>query len=74
MIGRFDRITIDPNVCSGKPCVRGMRFPVHQIVELVAAGNSFDQILEDFPTLEREDLRQALGYAAELTREEWVRV
>jgi uncharacterized protein (DUF433 family) len=70
----FDRITIDPAVCSGKPCIRGMRFPVHQIVELVAARNSFDKILDDYPALEEEDIRQALAYAAKLAREEWVRV
>jgi len=67
-----DRITIDPAVCSGKPCIRGLRFPVHQIVELVAAGNSFADILDDFPALEEEDIRQALRYAARLARDEWV--
>ncbi len=65
----FDRITISPNQCSGKPCIRGMRYPFHQIVELVAAGNTFEQILDDFPYLEEEDLRQALAYAAYLTLE-----
>ena len=68
---RFDRITIDSNVCSGKPCIRGMRFPVHQIVELVAAGNDTESILRDFPDLEADDIKQALAYAAWLTREEW---
>jgi uncharacterized protein (DUF433 family) len=68
---QFDRITIDPEICSGKPCIRGMRFPVHQVVELVAAGNDTGAILNDFPDLEPEDIRQALSYAAWLTREEW---
>ena len=68
----FDRISLDPDICNGKPCIRGMRFPVSQIIDLVAAGNSFDQILRDFPDLEEADVRQALGYAAYLTREEWV--
>lgn len=70
----FDRITTDPKVCSGKPCIRGMRFPVHQILDLVAAGNSAQQILTDFPDLEEDDIRQSLAYAAYLTREEWVPV
>jgi uncharacterized protein (DUF433 family) len=51
-----------------------MRFPVYQVVDLVAAGNSFEKILEDFPFLEREDIRQALAYAARLAREEWISV
>jgi uncharacterized protein (DUF433 family) len=71
---RFDRITTDPKVCAGKPCIRGMRYPVHQIVDLVAAGNSLQQILQDFPDLEEEDVREALAYGAYLTREEWVPV
>ncbi len=70
----FERITIDPRVCSGKPCIRGMRFPVHQLVELVAAGSTFRQITEDYPYLEAEDIKQALEYAAWLTRQDWVAV
>jgi uncharacterized protein (DUF433 family) len=71
---KLDRITIDPAVCSGKPCIRGPRFPVYQIVELVAAGNSFGKIRDDYPVLEQEDIRQALAYAAMLAREEWAAV
>lgn len=59
----FDRITIDPNRCAGKPCIRDLRFPVYQVIDLVAAGHSFQQIIDDFPYLEEEDLRQALAYA-----------
>lgn len=70
----MDRITVNPAVCSGKPCIRSTRFAVHQIVELVAAGNAFEKILDDFPVLEPEDIRQALAYAARLTREEWMSV
>ncbi|RJP30554.1 MAG: DUF433 domain-containing protein [Candidatus Omnitrophota bacterium] len=70
----FDRITIKKSICDGKPCIRGMRFPVYQIIDLVAAGNSFDEILNDFPYLEEEDIRQSLEYAAYLTREEWIAV
>ena len=67
---RLERITRDPGVCSGKPCIRGMRVPVHVVVDLVAAGKTAEQILEDFPYLELEDIRQAVAYAAMLTREE----
>jgi len=69
---KFDRITIQSDICSGKPCIRGLRFPVYQIIDLVAAGNSVQKILEDFPALEEEDIHQALAYASELAREEWV--
>ena len=71
---QFDRITVDPAKCSGKPCIRGLRFPVHQVVELVAAGRTIEEILLDYPDLEPEDIRQALAYAAWLTKEEWVAV
>ena len=64
----FDRITIDPKVCFGKSCIRSMRFTVAQIVDLVAAGNSKEQILSDFPYLEEEDIRQALDYTAALVK------
>jgi len=70
----FDRVAIDPELCAGKPCIRGMRIPVHQIVELVAAGNGFDSILEEHPALEMEDIRQALTYAAWLAQDEWIAV
>ena len=66
---KLDRITVDPNVCFGKPRIRGLRIPVHLIVDLVAAGRLCRQILADYPELEREDIRQALEYAAILTRE-----
>ncbi len=69
---KLDRITINPEVCFGKPCIRGMRVPVHLIVDLVAAGKTTQQILEDYPYLEEEDVKQSLAYAAALTREEVV--
>lgn len=67
---KFKRISINPEMCSGKPCIRNLRFPVHQIVDLVSAGTSFKKILEDYPFLEEEDIKEALSYAAALTREE----
>ena len=69
-VARLDRITRDPRVCSGKPCIRGMRIPVYIIVSLVAAGESVAEILDDYPYLEPEDVSQALQFAALLTREE----
>ena len=58
------RITHNPEQCGGKPCIRGMRIRVRDILELYAAGLSSDQILEDYPDLEAEDLQAALDYAA----------
>ena len=63
----FNRITSEPDKLEGKPCVRGLRISVESVVRLVAAGWSFDEILENFPDLEREDIRQALEYAAAAT-------
>ena len=59
-----DRITVNPQQCGGKPCIRGMRIRVADILELYAAGQSSEQILADFPDLEAEDLAAALRYAA----------
>ena len=71
---KLDRITVDPNVCFGKPCIRGLRIPVHLVVDLVAAGKTAAQIVDDYPELEPEDVKQALEYAAELTREKVVSI
>lgn len=60
----FERITVDPAVSHGKPTVRGMRMPVQTILELLASGMTFDEILADYPYLEREDLFAALAYGA----------
>jgi uncharacterized protein (DUF433 family) len=59
-----ERITYNPQQCGGKPCIRGMRIRVADILELYAAGLSSEQILADFPDLEAEDLEAALRYAA----------
>lgn len=64
----FDRITIGLKICFGKPCIRGMRFTVSQVVDLRAANNSIEQIISDFPYLEEEDIHQALAYAAALVK------
>lgn len=62
-----NRITIDPQVCHGKPCIRGMRYPVESVLEWLAADMTFEEILADYPDLEREDILAALGFAAKLT-------
>jgi len=60
----MERITYNPQQCGGKPCIRGMRIRVADILELYAAGLSSEQILDDFPDLQAEDLEAALRYAA----------
>jgi uncharacterized protein (DUF433 family) len=69
---RFDRITFDPEVMGGRACIRGMRVTVATIVDQIAEGSSVDDLLADYPYLEREDVRQALAYAAWLARDEVV--
>lgn len=59
----LDRITINPEICHGKPCIRGMRWPVVVILGLLEGGMNFEEILEDHPELEREDIYAALQYA-----------
>lgn len=65
----LDRITFDPQVMGGKPCIRGMRVTVGMILGLLAGGKTTTQVLELYPYLEEEDLRQALAYAAWRTQE-----
>lgn len=59
----LERITIDPEICHGKPCVRGMRWPVEVIIDMLGAGMSFDEIVEDHPELEQVDILACLNYA-----------
>jgi uncharacterized protein (DUF433 family) len=66
----FDRITFDPRILGGRACIRGMRIPVSVVVSQVANGATYDEILDGYPDLEREDIEQALNYAAWLTREQ----
>ena len=58
------RITVDPDMCGGRPCIRGQRIRVVDVLEMLAAGEQEDTILEDFPYLERDDIRACLLYAA----------
>ncbi len=62
-----DRITIDPAICHGKPCIRGLRYPVENLLEWLASGMSIEEILADYEDLEREDILAALSYAARLS-------
>lgn len=65
----YTRITVNPNQMGGVPCIRGLRIPVSTVVDMVADRMSEDEILEAFPDLEREDIREALIFAAEAVRE-----
>jgi len=68
------RISVDPTVCLGKPCIRGTRIWVSLIVDNLAAGVSDDEILKAYPSLEEEDIRAALSYAAALTHERYIAI
>lgn len=65
----FTRITVDPAVMDGMPCIRGLRIPVATVVAMVADGMTSDEILAAYPDLESEDIQEALKYAAEAVRE-----
>jgi uncharacterized protein (DUF433 family) len=64
----LERITLDPNICHGKPCIRGLRYPVETILELLSSGMSTEEILADYEDLEREDILAALAFAARLSQ------
>jgi uncharacterized protein (DUF433 family) len=63
MVSLLSRITIDPEICHGKPVIRGLRYPVESMIEYLAAGDSIDDLLMEFPDLEREDLLACLEFA-----------
>lgn len=69
---KFERITIDPNVCTGKPCIRSLRFPVSRLLGLLASGETKATILKAYPYLEAGDIDEALLFAAFLAEEETV--
>jgi uncharacterized protein (DUF433 family) len=68
----LERISIDPNVCFGKPCIRGTRIGVALLLDLLAFGMTANEVLLEYPQLVREDLRAALAYGAEMTRERYL--
>ncbi len=63
-----ERITTDPNICHGKPCIRGLRYPVEMILELLSSGMTTEEILADYEDLEREDILATLSFAARLSQ------
>jgi uncharacterized protein (DUF433 family) len=64
----YERISIDPKVCHGQACIRGTRIPVHQTVRMLANGDTVEELLEDYPSLEREDIVACLDYAEVLSQ------
>ncbi|HUT57325.1 MAG TPA: DUF433 domain-containing protein [Phycisphaerae bacterium] len=65
-----ERISVDANVCHGQACVKGTRLPVHQIVRMLANGDTIDDLLSEYPNLTREDVLACLEYAASLAEEQ----
>jgi uncharacterized protein (DUF433 family) len=65
----LDRISIDPKICHGQACIKGKRIPVHQILHMLANGDTIDGLLEEYPSIKREDILACIEYAAELTEE-----
>ncbi|MFQ6055233.1 MAG: DUF433 domain-containing protein [Methanosarcinales archaeon] len=61
---KLERITMDPEVMGGQPCIRGLRIPVSLIIKLIASGKTIKEIIEGYPELEEEDIKQSLEYAA----------
>jgi uncharacterized protein (DUF433 family) len=70
----LNRITINPAICHGKPCIRSLRYPVETMLELLSAGMTIDEILLDYPDLERDDLLAVLAFAARLAQVKRVQV
>jgi uncharacterized protein (DUF433 family) len=70
----LDRISINPNICFGKPCIRGHRIWVSLILDLLASGLAIPEILQEYPGLEEEDVRACIAYGAEMARERFVEV
>ncbi len=70
----LERISIDPNVCFGKPCIRGTRLWVSLILDFLANGSSVEELLDEYPQLTIEDIRAAIAYGAEMARERYVEI
>jgi len=66
----FERISIDPNICHGQACVKGTRIPVHQVVGMLANGDTIEDLLAEYPSLSRGDIMACLAYAASLAEEQ----
>jgi len=74
MASLLDRITINPTICHGKPTIRGLRYPVDMLLDLLAAGATPEEILSDYADLEAADISAVLAYAAELARVQRVEI
>ncbi len=70
----LQRISVDPGVCFGKPCIRGTRIWVSLVLDLMAGGMSIQEILAEYPRLKEEDIRAAIAYGAEMSRERYIEV
>jgi uncharacterized protein (DUF433 family) len=70
----LERVSIDPNVCFGKPCIRGTRIWVSLILDFLASGTSMEELLEEYPQLTTEDILAAIAYGAEMARERYVEI
>lgn len=70
----LDRISVNPNICFGKPCIRGTRIWVSLVLDFLAAGNSVEEILEAYPHLEKADIRACMAYGAAMSRENFVEI
>jgi uncharacterized protein (DUF433 family) len=70
----LNRISVDPNVCFGKPCIRGTRIWVSLILDFLASGMTIEEIIEEYPQLTEDDIRAAIAYGAEMSRERYVEV
>lgn len=68
----LSRIAVDPRICFGKPCIRGTRIWVSLILDFLASGATFEEILDTYPQLQREDILAAIAYGAEMSRERYV--
>ncbi|MDP2278809.1 MAG: DUF433 domain-containing protein [Nitrospirota bacterium] len=68
----LERISVDPNICHGQACIKGTRIPVHQILHMLANGDTIDELIEDYPSLKRDDIFACIEYAASLTEEQVV--
>jgi uncharacterized protein (DUF433 family) len=67
-----DRVTVNPNICHGRPCIRGTRIWVSLVLDLLASGGKIDEILLEYPQLKREDIQACIAYGAETARERFI--
>ncbi|MFM5897947.1 MAG: DUF433 domain-containing protein [Dolichospermum sp.] len=70
----LSRISIDPNICFGKPCIKGHRIWISLILDLLAGGETIEEILEEYPSIERDDILACIAYGAEMSRNNYVEI